>query len=543
MVRWAARASRLLGRLRDTTPGTRSAQQEPTVKLLPQARYLVVVGAVPLNFGGRTASILTKCRLLKELGGVDSTIVTLNYTADVVDISAELRRRGQLPDGVGIVNLHDYFEADARPTTEVVRHEVGEPGMTTVQEPGRPVYRLYRDGVCRLTKRFDEEGRLLVRDWFDEDGKLTQRDELGANGLVRRTIHRDVEHDQTRQEDFFRSDGTRCMTKRFVLAPGAPKATVGEVTLVDPDGRPTRVLESNVALKQLYLDSLVGDGHAFLSVESRRSDQETLSYRRPSVKQISVLHNPHLAPPGDDPSAVRADYLPLFDPANAVDAVVFLTGAQRADAEAHFGPRPDFRVIPHPVSRAAPARFEDRDPSLVVMLARLHPQKRLGDALTAFAEVVAALPDARLEIYGQGPEQVRLQRQIDRLGLGTSVRLMGYTTDPAAVYRHAALSMLTSSFEGFGLVLLESLSHGCPVISYDVRYGPSDLVTDGVNGYLVAPGSTSALAARVVEVLRDDPLRRRLSDQAVRVADDFSERVFVARWSALFRDLDAEGWG
>jgi poly(glycerol-phosphate) alpha-glucosyltransferase len=509
---------------------------------MPQGRYLFVVGTVPPSFGGRTASILTKCRLLKEMCGISSTIVTLNYSPELADVPADLRRRGLLVDGVTIVNLHDYFERDARPTSEVVRHEIDEPGWEKVRDPDREGYRYFENGVQRLYQRFDDCGRLLVREWFDENQARTRRDEFGANGLVRRTIHLDLRHNLPRQELFYRSDGTLCMTKRLVVDPGARRARVDQVTLLDREGRPVEVLDSNAALKQLYLDTLIGNDHAFLSVESRRSDQETLTYRRPNVKQVYVLHNPHLVPPGDDPSALRAGYRPLFDPRHEVDALVFLTNAQRADAEAAFGQRKSFRVIPHPVRSGREVPFEDRDPHLVVMLARLDQQKQLSHAITAFAAVVKDEPAARLEIYGHGPDRDKLRRQIDRLQLDGSVALMGYTQDPDAVYQRAALSMLTSRFEGFGLVLLESLSNGCPVVSYDVKYGPSDIVADGVNGYLVAPGATDELAARVVQVLRDEPLRRRLSESATRLSAKFSQEAFVARWSELFRDLDAAGW-
>jgi glycosyltransferase involved in cell wall biosynthesis len=377
-----------------------------------------------------------------------------------------------------------------------------------------------------------------VRDWFNENRVRTRRDEFGSNGRIRRTIHLDLHHNLPQQEIFYRSDGTLAMRKRLVVDPGARTARVDLITLLDGQGHPTRELESNEALKHLYLDSLVGDERTFLIVESRRSDRETLTYQRSNVKQIYVLHNPHLTPPGDDPSAIRGSYRQLFDHRDDVDAIVFLTKAQRADAEAEFGERTNFRVIPHPMPIGQTAPFEDRDRDLVVMLARLDQQKQLSDAVVAFAQVVTMVPTARLEIYGEGPDRNKLQHQIDDLGLSTSVTLMGYTKDPTAVYRRAALSMLTSKFEGFGLVLLESLSRGCPVISYDVKYGPSDIITNGVNGYLVRPGDTHELATRVVEVLGDEPLRRQLSERAAQPNAEFSQEAFVARWSELFRDLD-----
>ena len=302
------------------------------------------------------------------------------------------------------------------------------------------------------------------------------------------------------------------------------------------------MLGSNVELIQSYLDRLIGDDHAFLCVESRRSDGETLSYLRPNVKQVYIVHNPHIAPPGTDLDAIRPSYKPMLDRRAEHGAVVFLTNAQRADAEARYGRQANFAVIPHPATPVPPTPFAERDPDLVVMLARLDNQKRIPHAIAAFAHVVRAVPSARLEIYGQGPDQAALQSQIDELGLRGGVTLAGYTKRPGEVYRRASCSLLTSRFEGFGLVLLESLSHGCPVVSYDVKYGPADIVADGVNGFLVSSGDQREMARRVVQILTDEISRRRLSENAAQVRTEFSEETFVARWSELFRGLDAEGW-
>ena len=515
----------------------------PPLRPLPAAKYVFVVGAIPRNFGGRTASILNKCRLLKELGGVDSVIVTLNYSSEVDDIAADLRRRGLLVDGVEIVNLHDYFDAESSGVAEPVHHEVAEPGMDHIRDPDQAVYRYYENGVYRLYKRFDHEGRLIVRDWFNENRGRTRRDELNPNGTIRRTTYMDLHHNKPRQEIFFRADGTPYMNKWLRVNPTSLTSSVERITMLDEHGAPYEVLGSNVELIQSYLDRLIGDDHAFLSVESRRSDGETLTYLRPNVKHVYVLHNPHVAPPFDDLAAVRPSYRPMLDRRDQHGAVVFLTNAQRADAEAVYGEQERFAVIPHPVAPVPPVPFEERDPDLVVMLARLDTQKRIPHAIAAFGHVVKALPQARLEIYGQGPDADALQQLIDDSGLRENVTLAGYTKDPAAVYRRASCSLLTSRFEGFGLVLLESLSHGCPVVSYDVKYGPADIVADGVNGFLVGSAMQQQMARRVIEVLTDENLRRRLSANAAEPRTEFSETSFVARWSELFHTLDAQGWG
>ncbi|MGI3786659.1 MAG: hypothetical protein ACRYG2_38430, partial [Janthinobacterium lividum] len=310
----------------------------PVLRPLPRAKYVFVVGAVPRNFGGRTASILNKCRLLKELGGVDSIIVTLNYSSEIDDIAADLRRRGLLVDGVEIVNLHDYFDEQSTGVADPVRHAVEEPGMQPIRDPDQEVYRYYdADGVYRLYKRFDHRGRLIVRDWFNENRARTRRDEFNENGTLRRTTYMDLHHNKPRQEIFYRADGTPYMNKWLAVDPASRVASVERITMLDEQGAPYEVLLSNVALIQSYLDRLIGDDHAFLSVESRRSDGETLTYHRPNVKHVYVLHNPHIAPPFDDLDAVRASYKPMLDAHDRHGAVVFLTNAQRADAEAAYG--------------------------------------------------------------------------------------------------------------------------------------------------------------------------------------------------------------
>ncbi len=332
------------------------------------------------------------------------------------------------------------------------------------------------------------------------------------------------------------------MNKWLVLEGDPPTSRVERITLFDPEGRPSEVLTSPIDLIHSYLDRLIGDDHVFLTVESRRADSEVLTYQRPNVKQLYVLHNPHIAPPFDNPKRIRPSYKELLENSRNVGSVVFLTDAQRADAEAKYRRRENFAVIPHAAGRVSLDPSISRDPNLVVMMARLDPQKRLADAIHAFGQVIKQIPEARLEIYGQGPERANLEALIRRLRLEGSITLCGYTNNPGSVYQTGALSLLTSAFEGFGLVVLESLSHGCPVISYDLKYGPSDIISNGVNGFLVANGDVDALARQVITVLRDAPLRQRLSAAAPSAVEGFSPEVFVARWSAEFNRLDAQGW-
>jgi glycosyltransferase involved in cell wall biosynthesis len=290
------------------------------------------------------------------------------------------------------------------------------------------------------------------------------------------------------------------------------------------------------------LDRMVGDDHVFLTVESRDLDRLLLTYRNPNVQQVYVLHNAHIAPPHRDPQRILRGYRPLMLHHASAGWVLFLTHAQRADMERVLGEQDNFFVIPHAIRPAPPVDPVERDARLVVMLAHLKHQKRVEDAIAAFAQVLERVPDARLEIYGHGPEEERLQGEIDRLGVGSSIRLAGYTDNPGRLYQRAALSLLTSRHEGFPLVLLETLSSGCPPVSYDVKYGPADLIADGVNGVLVEDGDVDAVAQAVTRLLTDHELRDDLSRAAVASVDRLRPDVVAGRWSALFNSLASTAW-
>jgi glycosyltransferase involved in cell wall biosynthesis len=153
--------------------------------------------------------------------------------------------------------------------------------------------------------------------------------------------------------------------------------------------------------------------------------------------------------------------------------------------------------------------------------------------------------DLKLTIVGEGPERAALETQRDRLGLGDRVDLPGALpeSDVAATLRSADLFVLSSVSEGFGVVLLEAMACGVPVVA-PFLHGIPELVTDGVDGTLFRPGSADDLA-RAVESAASDPERRRLMGEAGRrkVLASFRLADRVAQFETLLRStLGVERW-
>ena len=99
---------------------------------------------------------------------------------------------------------------------------------------------------------------------------------------------------------------------------------------------------------------------------------------------------------------------------------------------------------------------------------------------------------------------------------------------------------MSSNYEGFGMVLVEAMSCGVPVISFDCKCGPKDIIQPGINGLLVPNGDIQALADAMIKVMADEVYRKMLSQNARKVVDTYSEQAVMSQWIRLFTSITAK---
>jgi glycosyltransferase involved in cell wall biosynthesis len=218
-----------------------------------------------------------------------------------------------------------------------------------------------------------------------------------------------------------------------------------------------------------------------------------------------------------------------------VDRMLVLT---REDADAwirqgmqHTG------FLPNPVP-FLPAADGPREEKAVVALGRLSDEKGVDMLLETWARVAPRHPDWELRVHGSGEEEERLRAQCTALGLDGSVRWCGSTDDVQGALRAGSLFVQSSRGEGFPLALMEAMAVGLPCCAFDCAPGVREIVRDGEDGLLAAPGHVEALAGHLDRLMADDALRARMGEQARRNVRRFAPEAVLDRWEELFAFLE-----
>ncbi len=223
-----------------------------------------------------------------------------------------------------------------------------------------------------------------------------------------------------------------------------------------------------------------------------------------------------------------------------LDAYVVLT---QGDAESYRRWLPEMstrvELIPNALPWPMPDAPSTLDAKVIVSAGRLTKKKGFGRLLKAFEPVARAHPDWQLHIYGRGPEQAALERSIEQRGLQSQVHLLGYARDFQSVLERASMFVLASESEGFSMVLIEAMSAGLPLVSFDCPQGPREIIENGKNGLLVPDGDIDGLASAMGGLIDDVDLRRRCGERGRERAQAYTQDVNVEEWLALFDRLYA----
>lgn len=216
------------------------------------------------------------------------------------------------------------------------------------------------------------------------------------------------------------------------------------------------------------------------------------------------------------------------------DRFVVLTNEDKG----YWGNIPNIVVIPN-AAMLVGNKYSDVTEKRVIAVGRLDYQKGFDRLIKAWKMVQQSgrFNDWKLDIFGQGEWKDMLNRMIDDYGIAGTASINAPTKKIGDEYAKSSMLVMSSNYEGFPMVMIEAMACGLPVVSFDFKCGPKDIIDDGKNGIIVHDGDIEGLANAMMKLMDNQTLRKTMSENAKKVVDTYSEENVMKQWLDLFASL------
>lgn len=192
-------------------------------------------------------------------------------------------------------------------------------------------------------------------------------------------------------------------------------------------------------------------------------------------------------------------------------------------------------VIPNMLT-ISPKRVTNYNAKRVISAGRYMSEKGFDMLIEAWSMLPEELNDWHLYIFGNG-ERSTYQELVDQYHMQDTIHLMPATKDIAEEFSKSSLYVMSSRYEGFGLVLAEAMSCGLPCVSFDCPYGPREIIRDGKDGLMAKHKDVEDLARKLSQLMSDKELRQSMGEQAIKNIARYESQTIMNQWINLFETL------
>lgn len=442
-----------------------------------------------------------------------------------------------------MANLFDFFRDTTSYTAKVLKIEdlnwptayeiKPDPNVSEVRAGDRLIAKVHfvpsTVGHVQFIEVFDQFNNLVQRADYDERGFKARDEFMSPTGEPITDI-------------FYRPDGSR-FAEQYYGHDDNGANYVSLCKLIAYQGQ-DYYFNGEDEWYRFFLDELnrANDEHNVFVADRPLAAQWPVANMQTAAKKYLWLPTPHAVDPRDQVySNLNGAYVyGIHDVPTAWDGIITSTDRQGQDLTRWLGGQPPvpIRTVAAAVVSAEQAQREpiavsERQAHRIIYTGRLDKERRVDQIVTAFAQVQRKIKDATLVIYGYGSALDELKQQVTQLKLEAAVTFAGYQPDLTSVYDQAGAAVYAGESDAQPLSIVEALSHGVPVVAYDINYGPSDIVKDGKNGYLVKDGAINQLVAALTRTIENPQRQQRLSKGAYRTSEQYADTQVWEQWQKL----------
>lgn len=487
--------------------------------------YLFLSAGIGKKLTGIEHAILRRKKLFNDMA-IENKVVTVNFNRDYQEI---LESNDILKSE--FLNIYDDYQniffLDRKNNTikDFILNIKGDIEIKRVKSSLD--YKIYVNNNYSYYIRCYEDNQISYINFFDNEHNKVKRHIFNKQGYLVQVIY--LENNETKIIQYLN------IFKKVVIEEFFNKEK--RINTINTYEKETTVSFVNKDEWIKYWLNNLFEKYKFCSIycdKNRIYSHILIKIPKKNYKVISVLHSSHLKFPKEiQKSPLNSNYKVCLNNSNYFDGYIVSTNEQKKDIHERFGRNIKVWVIP-------PAYLEDTGLLLeqstekfnVISVGRYYIEKRLDHIILAVEKLSKKYPEIKLDLYGFGNNndefsyKKSLRKLVIEHNLDKHVEFKGYSNNIVSKIEKAHVSVITSTVEGFCIGILDSLSVGTPVVSYNIKYGPSDMIENKISGFLVEEGSISHLADCIESVYLDSSMR----NSAFNSAKKFSKSTLKEKW-------------
>ncbi len=326
--------------------------------------------------------------------------------------------------------------------------------------------------------------------------------------------------------EHLRPDGTTYLTDSVLPLASNPQKTHRVLRLLDRQGMVQGEFAGASELYKHWLAKLVGETETDVIVDSKFSAGFLWSFEHPLAMKFVNFHSTHVSA-GANPLTGKLSeaHQSIISNRENWDGITFLTKSQRQAFVERFGDQGNTVVISNPVDGPdVLPDFAKRDRTKVLHVGRFTKGKNVSEVIEIVHGVASGGTPVSLDLIGEGEQHKELAELVRDLAMDDLVRFRGHIDTVENELATARVLLLCSKFEGQSLALLEAQASGCVPVSYDVDFGPRDVIERDATGFLVPFHDREAAIRAVTRLLTDDALCEEMSQNAFNHGHEIHQR-------------------